>query len=949
MKILFFLIILYLDTVLGDGACPFLQNQEQIVQENPALHGMSQDETGEHLTAHCNSETVHKLGDAEPQPDTTTVLGCECASVCGATIDFGRAHCDWCYTKDKCGHWSVSRRKYYDYCIYPRRSEVGDWATKEAILYEQLIANTTMGEMTHTMGMMLEDVQASFDINWDVMPTGRKKMIHAIGAVCKINLTITDTAYTGIFEQGVTSGFMRMGPARPPMKRGGHVPGIGFKFMRTGVESANFVSLYSIEGIKGYDFFSVDQSNHFQAAGGITAKFMEKFEQASNCASKVGLSNSARYNQNGEETEDPRFPYKLVFKATTEAKTIMTNDPKLVDEIMDAFKTIQIGTKLWNVYAQAWPGTNQHDIIGHITTTTACDTSAFGDTSFFIQHQRVEEDWQLRPEWIPDIDPNECRIGMEKILLNPPPNCMYEENKVKFEKFKKIKNATKAIIAAFKKGIDAGVEFVHELEVTFNRGVHKETCIPGVYTYNGFHDIVEEVLNTHVKHEVGILKGSAALVEVTEKLKGQKRTPEVWAEIQQGVRDVIGNQDLHFPNTLDTMQLITLMTHNPFFTMGMHFDQETDQYCFDATKNSPNRLASLVFSAFDDDYACSKLFFSKDLTEVTLEVQGQTYTESDGDVFQKKLRPFITSMLYWFQSCHATLHVYSYVMLGSANKAVYTTKLQEFVKQYEPNILIKYVEVKATLFGGTNVLMGGDNTWKVTDTHAASVAHLEIFKTYAGARNSREWLKQVFLADCPEMMHEHKIQKQAKKYSKMFPHLSDATMDALRKQFDTDLEFVEEVAQVSDYLVDYLRHTDGGFNSNDNYFGINTFQDWIECTGMAGVLHGNTLSLTRLQYTDYMVYSGEWDTDIVEDQASSTVAMGTLLGLEKHRAVNHFKEMQNTPFEEMMMLFYDQTVVMQKNFWDKLSIEDKEKYTWVKSVWGPNMVDSTQLTVTSYI
>ena len=26
--------------------------------------------------------------------------------------------------------------------------------------------------------------------------------------------------------------------------------------------------------------------------------------------------------------------------------------------------------------------------------------------------------------------------------------------------------------------------------------------------------------------------------------------------------------------------------------------------------------------------------------------------------------------------------------------------------------------------------------------------------------------------------------------------------------------------------------------------------------------------------------------------------------------------------------------------------EDKETYSWVKSVWGPNMVDSTQLTIT---
>jgi len=510
-------------------------------------------------------------------------------------------------------------------------------------------------------------------------------------------------------------------------------------------------------------------------------------------------------------------------------------------------------------------------------------------------------------------------------------------------------NVGKSIIAAFKKGLHTGSELVHELEVTLDRGIHTETCIPGIYTYNGFHDVVEEVLNIHVGHEIGILKGASALSGVVEKLKNEKRTPENWAKIQQGVRDSIGNQDVQFPETLDAMQLITLMKYNPFFTMGMHFDHATEQYCFDATKTSPNRLASLVFAAFEDDYACSKLFFSRDLTEVTLEVQGQTYTESMGDVFHTKLRVFITCMLYWFQVCHATLHVYIYVMLGCANKAVYTTKLQDFVKQYEPNILLKYLEVKLALFGGLNVLMGGANSWKVTDTHAVHVAALEIFKTMAGARNSRDWLRQVFLANCPEMMAEPEIQKEAKKYSNMLPHLSDATMDALRKQYDTNSEFVEEVAQTSDELVNYLRHTDGGEDAMQNYFGINTFQDWIECQGMAGILHGNTLGLTRLQYTDYCVYGGEWDTNLLLDQTSGTVAVGTLIGLEEHHAINEVTEVEDTPFEEIMVYFYDQTKEMQTEFWDSLSIEDKETYAWCKSVWGPNMVDSTQLTITSYI
>lgn len=38
----------------------------------------------------------------------TTNKGCKCTSTCGATADFGLATCDWCYTENKCGHYSYS-------------------------------------------------------------------------------------------------------------------------------------------------------------------------------------------------------------------------------------------------------------------------------------------------------------------------------------------------------------------------------------------------------------------------------------------------------------------------------------------------------------------------------------------------------------------------------------------------------------------------------------------------------------------------------------------------------------------------------------------------------------------------------------------------------------------------------------------------------------------------
>ena len=38
-------------------------------------------------------------------------------------------------------------------------------------------------------------------------------------------------------------------------------------------------------------------------------------------------------------------------------------------------------------------------VLGHITTTSNCHTSKYGDTKLAFRHQWVEEDMEMKPEW----------------------------------------------------------------------------------------------------------------------------------------------------------------------------------------------------------------------------------------------------------------------------------------------------------------------------------------------------------------------------------------------------------------------------------------------------------------------------------------------------------------------------------------------------------------------
>merc|ERR1712232_1406134 len=67
------------------------------------------------------------------------------------------------------------------------------------------------------------------------------------------------------------------------------------------------------------------------------------------------------------------------------------------------FSSIPSDARLYNVYATENPG-SERQLIGHIELKGHFTTSDFGDKQLFFMHQPVEDDFRLRPEWLPYPD-----------------------------------------------------------------------------------------------------------------------------------------------------------------------------------------------------------------------------------------------------------------------------------------------------------------------------------------------------------------------------------------------------------------------------------------------------------------------------------------------------------------------------------------------------------------
>lgn len=487
-----------------------------------------------------------------------------------------------------------------------------------------------------------------------------------------------------------------------------------------------------------------------------------------------------------------------------------------------------------------------------------------------------------------------------------------------------------------------GGDAIRKLRRTLDFHYHAETCIPGIYAEDGLHDIVTELFHTDLLSEAETLFDTSRALPVFEKMQGKPRTQENFQKVWKKIRKALDDESVQFPETLDVDTLSRLVAHNPFVTMGLSY--EDNQICWNASKHSKNPITAAVMSALS--YKGAKLCFTPELVPTKLELMGDGEYTPDHPKFDIKLRAFITPLLYFFEVVHATLHVWTYVMLNGAEHATFCTDMAGFVSQYEPQIFIKYQEVALLLFKKKGGLLTGQ-AWKNVNVDNCLGAAKKVFELMAAQKNSRDWYENVFCASLPQLVNNDYALPLAKPYVKIFEDLSSKTMTRLQKKVE-DQYFVR-LQDINDRLVEYLQLADGKDDSETMY-GLSNFSQWIECQGMAGVLHGSTLGLTRLIFTRYCVFDGNWDTDTIDSNfASAGAAVGTLLGLEEEHAINQQEPLKCTAFYEMMGQFESETQKLQTAFWGSLSEEEKSKYQWIFSVWGPNMLDSTQLTISTYV
>ena len=127
---------------------------------------------------------------------------------------------------------------------------------------------------------------------------------------------------------------------------------MGLKFLRDGIDSANLVAMYSVNGQDSWNFFKNDFTTNI-GPGGLDLLPLElKFSEATNFISEAGLSDFGKFGEDGVDAGAAMsFPFMLRFRPTGE----ISFPDEYVNDWLEDLKSIPAGTTLYNIYAQDLP------------------------------------------------------------------------------------------------------------------------------------------------------------------------------------------------------------------------------------------------------------------------------------------------------------------------------------------------------------------------------------------------------------------------------------------------------------------------------------------------------------------------------------------------------------------------------------------------------------------
>lgn len=230
-------------------------------------------------------------------------------------------------------------------------------------------------------------LKTSFDHASDIMPEGRKKIIHTYGTVAPVRWIPARNSYSGIFQTG-GFGLARLSIAGDPNLLG-IIPGMALKIFVDGQPSVNLHVMHSLDGQgKNNNFFANSFTNNIpKPTNPLLYPLIALFAIVQNPPTYLPLDHFAKVDRFGKPLTPWRAPLTLIFKPSSSVSAIFPATSTL--DFRTQLAQLRPGIFIYDIYATgSKPSQRNAELIGKLVLDGSFVASDFGDEKLFFQHHK---------------------------------------------------------------------------------------------------------------------------------------------------------------------------------------------------------------------------------------------------------------------------------------------------------------------------------------------------------------------------------------------------------------------------------------------------------------------------------------------------------------------------------------------------------------------------------
>jgi hypothetical protein len=473
-------------------------------------------------------------------------------------------------------------------------------------------------------------------------------------------------------------------------------------------------------------------------------------------------------------------------------------------------------------------------------------------------------------------------------------------------------------------------------------------------------------LNLYRHPMIDMMKKTVKVKDIMNGIEGMLKTDESFKEVHRRIIDtlfistkkVLPEDYNYFGNNNYQTILEFFLIHNPIFVSTLTFSKEFfGSGSFELNSYVPNAsygnwYSEVMKSARITDYRVNAKFSdSMKLRSIKVFTSSGSEIKVATEEYDKYCSVLLYSLLYYAHVLHCAIHILHYIMCAAI---VYATEdvpvMQVWAEPYLRSVPAKYAEIGLIFMGSTDdSILTGSNGFGANDDPLKSVV-TRLLSEWTSYKTAEEFQQKFIfgslsrsISSTDRVIMKLGILNEFQKHTRLIaPFASE-----LCAEFEADRK---TLYLVNDKIRSFLSRTGSAISAVDG------LSPWLHLMSITGIVHGCTLSITRLscipgviRWRDVMTQF--WDA---KDTHFCNVLISTITGVREDYHV-----FTSTIYNQLLLSNGVREIL---NKYDRLSTSLKLDYTekclenvdfteygWIFTDYCTDGYDGKQLTFVSYI